>query len=468
MNGSWLDMRQGRPNILFVVADQFRQDALGIVGGYAETPQLEAIAAEGVLFTQCFTTSPHCVPARASLALGQYPHQIGIWQNRPDFVLPTDAPNWMQAVRNAGYRTSLFGKTHLHPHHGDLRDREHLMHAYGLDDVHEVAGPHASASSRSYMTDFWQEHGVYDAYRRDNEQRQRSRSDVRPSPLGLEFYYDVYVGQKAAAYLAAYDRPEPWMCWVSFPGPHEPWDAPPPYDTMYDPSTMPAAIPRALPRVERNCVLKDLMSRPGQHHAPQTAEHIARLRANYAGNVTLIDDQIAKIVDVLKSRGEYDDTLIVFTSDHGEMNGDHGLLFKGNFLDPAVRIPFIVRPPASMRTRLIGQHSAALTEIMDVGATLMDYAAAVIPPSFMGQSVRPVVEGQAPSLRTSVLSEFKHERMLADHAWKIVLDASGEPVLLFNRLNDPDELVNLLDDFAYSDVAQVLSRQLQGKIAENL
>jgi arylsulfatase A-like enzyme len=105
---------------------------------------------------------------------------------------------------------------------------------------------------------------------------------------------------------------------------------------------------------------------------------------------------------------------------------------------------------------------------MDVGATLMDYAAAVIPSSFMGQSVRPVVEGRASSLRTSVLSEFKHERMLADHAWKIVLDASGEPVLLFNRLNDPDELVNLLDDFAYSDVAQVLSRQLQGKIAENL
>jgi arylsulfatase len=457
-------MRQGRPNILFIMADQFRHDALGDVGGYAKTPQLDAIAGEGVRFTQCFTTSPHCVPARASLALGQYPHQLGIWQNRSDFVLPTDTPNWMQAVRNAGYRTSLFGKTHLHPHHGDLRDREHLMHAYGLDDVHEVAGPHASASSRSYMTDFWQEHGVYDAYRRDNEQRQRSRSDVRPSPLGLEFYYDVYVVQKAAAYLAAYDRREPWMCWVSFPGPHEPWDAPPPYDTMYDPAAMPPAIPRGRPRIERDCVLKDLMSRAGQHNAPQSAEHIARLRANYAGSVTLIDDEIGKIIEVLKSRGEYDDTLIVFTSDHGEMNGDHGLLFKGNFLDPAVRIPFIVRPPAAMRTGP-GRHPPSLAEIIDVGATIMDYAGAVVPPSFMGQSARQVVEGQASSLRDSVLSEFKHERMLANHEWKIVLNASGQPVLLFNRLNDPDELVNLVDDFAYSDVAKVLSRRLQGKLA---
>ncbi len=122
------------PNILFIMADQFRADALGTVGGSARTPALDGLAHHGVLFENAFTNSPECVPARFSLATGLYPHQTGVWANGK-FVLNPRCPNWMGLIRSAGYRTALFAKHHLHPHQGDLRDREPLRHAYGLDTI---------------------------------------------------------------------------------------------------------------------------------------------------------------------------------------------------------------------------------------------------------------------------------------------------------------------------------------------
>ncbi len=128
------------PNILLLMTDQQRWDAMGCSGGRVRTPNLDRIAAEGVRFSNCVATSPVCIPTRLSLATGLYPHNTGVWNNM-QHQMPADAPTWMQAVRDAGYRTSLFGKTHLHPHNGDLRDREGLMNAYGLDDVNEIGGP---------------------------------------------------------------------------------------------------------------------------------------------------------------------------------------------------------------------------------------------------------------------------------------------------------------------------------------
>ena len=130
----------GAPNILLLMTDQQRADALGTSGGWVPTPHLDGLAAEGMRFTNCITTSPVCIPARLSLATGLYPHHTGVWQNQRS--QPSgQQPTWMQRVRSAGYRTSLFGKSHLHPHQGDLRDREYLMRAYGLDDVDEIGGP---------------------------------------------------------------------------------------------------------------------------------------------------------------------------------------------------------------------------------------------------------------------------------------------------------------------------------------
>src|SRR5215813_3853108 len=173
-----------QPNILFIMADQMRADALGIVNGWTRTPNLDRLASEGFLFRGLISNSAECIPARFSLATGLYPHQTGVWHNGV-YTLNPECPNWMQTVEWAGYRTSLFGKTHLHPHVGDLRDRVHLMHAYGLQVVDETTGPHTSVNTLSNMTQSWQEQGLWELYCQDLSDRINSkRYVVRPSVLG--------------------------------------------------------------------------------------------------------------------------------------------------------------------------------------------------------------------------------------------------------------------------------------------
>ncbi|KKL05442.1 hypothetical protein LCGC14_2606000, partial [marine sediment metagenome] len=320
------DGQDHRPNLLLLMTDQQRADAMGCSGGWVQTPHLDRIAAEGIHYTNCVTTTPVCVPARLSLATGLYCHNTGVWNNC-NHTMAAETPTWMQAIRNAGYRTSLFGKTHWHPHTGDLRDRAHLLHAYGFDDIDEVTGPRASAWCRSRMTDVWEAAGKWQAYQDDYAHRFANYPQVvRPSPLGAELYYDTYVGDRAAEYLAHYNHNKPWFCWVSFPGPHEPWDTPEPYAGMYDVDAMPppAAVPRSQTHRPRGA-LDHMIAYPP---VVLKADEPGRLRADYAANITLIDDQIGRILDTLVSRGELDNTAIIFTSDHGEMNGDCGLIYK--------------------------------------------------------------------------------------------------------------------------------------------
>ena len=152
------------------MTDQQRWDAMGCSGGWVKTPNLDRIASEGIRFSNCVTNSPVCIPARVSLATGLYPHNTGIWNNI-QYDMPENTPTWMQAIRNAGYQTSLFGKTHLHHHTGDLREREYLLHSYGLDEVNEIGGPRASARVMSYLTERWDQQGLWKKYRADYEEQ---------------------------------------------------------------------------------------------------------------------------------------------------------------------------------------------------------------------------------------------------------------------------------------------------------
>lgn len=428
-----------KPNVLFIMTDQMRHDAIGSVGGWTRTPNLDALASKGVLFEQCITTSPVCIPARISLQSGLYPHNTGVWENT-HVSMPPEWSNWMPALRAAGYRTSVFGKTHLHPHSGDLRDREDLVHEYGLDDIDEIGGPRASARVGSNMTDRWAELGLLDAYREDYRRRFAVKPWVaRPSVLPREEYADSYVGRSAREYLSSYDREEPWFCWVSFGGPHEPWDAPEPFASMYDPKEMPRPLDRGDTRTSepRGALYERYERRP---EIPE--EEILALRANYAGNVTLIDEEIGRIMEVVRRRGEEENTIVVFTSDHGEMNGDHGLLYKENFLDPAVRVPLIVCPAGGSESR----RTRALVELLDVGPTILDLAGVPVAedrPGF-GRSLADLVSGGTDRHREYVVSELSGEVMVMTGNWKLVLNRDGAPYLLFDRYRDPNETRNLV------------------------
>lgn len=430
-----------KPNILFIMTDQHRADAMGCSGDWVRTPNLDRIAAEGIRFASCVTNSPVCIPARLSLATGRYPHNTSIWDNCA-YDMPPDTPTWMQAVREAGYRTSVFGKTHLHHHGGDLRDREHLLHAYGLDDVDEIGGPRASQRLLSHMTAAWQDRGLWEAYRRDYEERFRVKPYVaRPSPLPLEWYADVYVGQCAKRYLESYDRAEPWFCWVSFGGPHEPWDAPEPYASMYAPADMPPAIPLLREgRPRATGVLDERLSgapsfEPGD---------IRALRANYAGKVALIDDQIGKILDTVASRGELANTVIAFTSDHGEMNGDCGLIYKSNFLDGAVRVPMLLRTPGTVDSEVAGQVCDSPIEWFDLGPTLTELAGGRLTYQHFARSLAPALQDPRVTIREEAISEFRGEVMTLDDRFKMALNRHGAPYLLFDVASDPREEHNLV------------------------
>lgn len=437
-----------QPNILFIMTDQQRADAMGCSGGWVRTPNLDRIAAEGVRFSNAVTTSPVCVPARISQVTGRYPHNTHVWDNF-NHDLPADTPTWWQAIRQAGYRTSMFGKTHLHHHHGDLRDREHLVQAYGIDDIDEIGGPRASTRCLSHLTEGWDKLGLWQIYKEDYAERFRTGNPAKPSPLPLEEYADVYVGQQANKYLADYDRDEPWFCHVSFGGPHEPWDAPEPYASMYDPNDMPPPIDsrETLQQESLNGNIGERLAKVAA--APQRPSHeeIAAKRANYAGNVTLIDDQIGEILKTIEQRGELDNTVIVFSSDHGEMNGDHDMVAKGHFLNGALRVPLLVRTPdtAADKQRKPERVCDSPAEWFDIGPTLVELAGGEMKHQQFAKSLLPVVTDPGREHRRFAVSEISREIMIMDRQWKLIFNRCGEPYLLFDQLNDPGETINYLN-----------------------
>lgn len=440
-------------NVLFIITDQQRADSLGVVNGWAQTPNLDALAAEGTLFTSSFTNSPICVPSRFSLMSGLYPHNLGV-QSNATVTYPEWLDTWFGRLRQGGYRTSMFGKLHLHPGQDDLRKKVDLVRRYGFDDVDEVGGPRAMRFCSANLTDLWEREGVRIAYRRDVGDRKHSKPwVVRPTPLGVDLYYDTYVGRTAAAYIREYKRPEPWCCYVGFPGPHEPWDTPGPWADAYRPADMAAAAPAPGSVAARPTgVLDDRLSDP----PPLTGGDIAALRADYAGEVSLIDEAIGKIFQAVRDRGEWDRTIIVFTSDHGEMNGDAGLLYKEVFLDGAVRVPLIIRHPGHPGANTVTEP----VELVDVGATVLDFVQPESQGAFrMGRSMAGVVRGEQGALPwTDALSEYKGEVMLATPEWKIGLNTQGETYLLFDRM--ADESTNLANAPEVADTQREMENRL--------
>jgi arylsulfatase len=452
-----------KPNLLLIMCDQLRGDALGCTGAWVKTPHIDRIARKGVRFTNCVTNAPVCLPARISMATGHYPHNTGIWDNCP-YELPENAPTWMSAIRDAGYRTSVFGKTALHRGGPDLREFEHKLNAYGLDDVDEIRGPHATVDIVCHMTERWKSLGLLEAFQNDMKQRGgKNRTLVRPSPLPLSEYYDVYVGQRAKDYLRNYNRPQPWFCWVSFAGPHEPWDTPEPFASMYRPEDMPEPFKRPPPR--RGGLTGELDRRFAE--GPRGGIPNAKeLRANYAGKVSLIDDQVGEILGEIETRGELDRTVVLFTSDHGEMNGDYDLIHKSNFLNPAVRIPFIMSTPEIGNSSRAGATNDSPAEWFDAGPTLAELAGAKLDYTQFARSVVPTLREPKIEHRDFAISELLHEIMYLDRDWKLMLNRKGEAYRLFDVKNDPQEMEDVVGWPEHAALIEELKKKVADRLSE--
>lgn len=444
-----------KPNILWIMADQFRADALSCAGGPGATPNLDALAREGVRFSNCSTVAPLCVPARISMMTGKYPHTTGAWDNAACALSP-EANLWTRAIAAQGYAASVFGKLHLHTNEGDMISREYLVKGYGFETVDETAGPHSTAFSRTHYSEYLARRGLLEDYRRDMERRGKT-PHAAPSPLPLDSYYDVYVGDRGREYLQNYQGDRPWFCHVSFGGPHEPWDTPEPYASLYKPEDM----PEPLPPVQDRCPDRPQGEHDARRRKPQLqcdAQTAREIRANYAGGCTLIDEKIGEILDTIRARGEWDNTVVLFTSDHGELNGDHGYVNKRNFFRPVLNIPLIIRTPDTARQG--GRVSDALVSLLDIGPTLAELAGAELDYIQFGRSLCPILDGEAQSVHDSILSEYAGELMYMDNEWKMVVNKSGQPYLLFHLTEDPAECDNLIGDPAYASLTQELTLRL--------
>ena len=424
------------PNILLVMADQHRADVMGCAGDpTVHTPNLDRLADEGVRFARTSCQGPLCMPARASFLTERYVRDHGVYTNWAE-VTP-GSPTYLHALRDAGYHTVQLGKAHLtrddvgDPRHVDLlADR---LEERGFTEVHET-GDKFSIDPPNRYVDHLRERGLLDAYSRHIADRSYQGTegkghdatkrvpmwDATPSPLPLDAYIDTWNGAMAARWLEGYDRDEPFFAFVGFPGPHDPWDAPQAaIDAFVDGDvTMPTSTRR--PDLEGTGRYGKLLGAFLGLSDTETMSDpaIQGMRRAYAANVAVIDDAVGRLLGVLEARGMLDDTWVIYTSDHGEMGGNHGLMSKCVLYEQSVRVPLIVRPPGGRDARVVDD----LVEHLDVPATVRSIASAGAIPGSEGRSLLGYVRGNDPDPRTFSVSENWGFASFETDRYKLIVD----------------------------------------------
>ena len=286
---------------LLVSFDQWRGD--WVRKPELKLPNLKRLARRSLVAERCITASPQCVPARASWLTGLWPSELGVTRNT-NFTLPASSPSFVRSMQQQGWETALIGKTHWHPHTAgvDLRDRNELLQQLGFDEAIEIAGPRALAEVHCDLTDAWESYqpGLRARYREDLRERYQSGDPwrVRPSILPNHLYPDIWVGEKACNWLRQKGRSEtPWMLWISFPGPHEPWDTPRPWSGLHQKLQLPHATPR--PNwISKQPEVSECRKRQLQWENTPSNEAIASIRADYADHLLLLDDQLDKYLTI--------------------------------------------------------------------------------------------------------------------------------------------------------------------------
>lgn len=355
-------------NIILFMTDQHRSDYVGYLpGGKALTPNINRIASKAY-FTRCTTANPICTPARTSLITGRYSRQIGMLTMSGDFF--PQIPTFMQALQRAGYRTYGIGKYH-YMHCGGFdkargRGLDHVamaeeMKAFGYDFVWETAGKQTGVPNYCFYTDYLNQKGLLNRYRDFVEESGGINGDTpdhnydqtNPWPLAEEDYVDVVTARVAREQLAVHPREQPFYMYVSFCGPHKPYDAPQRYLDQF-----PLENPETL-------ILPD-----GQTLTEEEKRTLCRQRRSYKAMIKLIDDQIGETLALLEKRDMLKDTLVLFTSDHGEMLGDHYRIQKGVPWEQASNVPLAAWLPDGPEIGAVPHP----VQLFDVAATILDYA----------------------------------------------------------------------------------------------
>lgn len=488
-----------RSNLVFICADQLRYDALSATGNrIVQTSNIDGIAARGMTFHRHYTPNQICSPSRATMATGLYPRHHGLWRN--GVALDEGRRNLWQTLSQAGYATGAIGKLHFQPLLAPSdrnmpeslayweRPGSELWHGpyYGFDHVDLVMGE-ANESTKA---------GHYAAWLRDNhpdvvalyepDALPGSRSDdlreVWKSAVPAQLHYTSWIADRAVDFIqtrAGMD--DPFCLFVSFPDPHHPFAPPRPYCDLFQPSAMPSPTVRdgelgRMPAYLRqgDDPRKDAYIASGEQLREQgfllrtddiSAPTLATAIAHTYGMVKMIDDAVGRILEAIAGVGAEDTTYVLFTSDHGELLGDHGLLRKG---PPPYRqllqVPLLLCGPKTRR----GTRTDALTSHIDLFATIASLLAVPAPPTD-GLDLTPIIDGRARDLREFLFAEYHprkdaslYNQTIVSKRWRYTRypdePAWGE---LFDLEADPWEHWNLFAEPQFHAQSQALDTLLR-------
>jgi arylsulfatase A-like enzyme len=498
-------------NVLLITTDQQRADTLGAYGSpLGATPALDGLAAAGARFARCRTQNPYCQPARATILTGRYPSSHGVHSNGVDFPA-ADVPTTLSAIlAAAGWTTAFRGKAHFASTYpqtptGAIEsvDGSAAMAAdwrgpyMGFADVDLVLFGHHIKPSRERAIEHWgpPPRGLHYArfLFRDGPERGQRRlqlmdveAALRPpaapetwaSALPEEDHPTTYVAERTIDFLRRVDRRRPWFCWSSFTDPHHPMDPPAPWCDRYAAAdmTVPVRHPEELERKPgfhrvwtRGLPEPMRWANPGG--ATLSDRELAEMMAAYYGMVAQLDHNIGRVLQTLAESGQADDTLVIVTTDHGELLGDHQMLFKGPFhYDGLLRVPLVIRGPGVAAN----VEASAPVGTIDLAPTVLDLAGLPIPTHVEGRSLRPFLSG-AGEPREWVLTENDHEMGFSLYLRTVTtaryvltrydtMPGVGE---LYDHGADPGEFENRWDDPAYAAVRDELLGLLRDVVNPN-
>lgn len=474
------------PCVLFITADQMQARCLSALGHpCVRTPHLDALAADGLLFTQHYAQCSPCGPARASLLTGLYlmNHRSG----RNGTPLDARHTNLALEARRGGYDPVLFGYTDtsadprgLAPEDPRLRGYEGVLPgmSVGVAMTEEVKPWRAYLKAKGYRVP----PRPLDIYASVGTSRAADGSE-RPRPIYTAEHSDsAFITDKVLEYLSVHTG-EPWFVHAVFPRPHPPLIAPEPYNVNVAREAVPS--PRrhatAAREAEQHPYLAHLLERqrrPGYYMGHPfniqevDAGPLADLCAIYYGLIEEVDAQVGRLVEHLKATGDYARTLIVFTSDHGEMLGDHWLFGKEGYFDPAYHVPLIIRDPRPAANAARGSRIGSFTESVDLMPTILEWLSLDIPAACDGVSLSPFLEARPPpAWRTEAHWEYDFRDVAdqtAEHALGLTSDRcalgvlrgerhkyvhfAGLPPLLFDLADDPGEFIDRAGDADYREI----------------
>ena len=464
-------MPDDRPNVVFITTDQQRFDTIQALGAdHMDTPNLDRLANEGVSFTDCHITAPSCAPSRASLFTGYYPHTTGIYRNGDRWTR-----SWVQSLSESGYYTVNVGKMHSAPYDAPMGFDERYIVENKDRYLSDVPAGEPPLPGEKFYLDEWDRALLARGLLKQQREFYRQWDDYEERLGAFEWelpedaHPDVFVGEFTQRWLDRMPKLDrPLFMKIGFPGPHPPFDPVPRYAEEYMARDLPMPVVSDDDLAGQPAPLDALREHNEEidhdsvtHDLDATEEQLHRQRAYYYANVAMIDEQVGKIMDALEANG-YEDTVVVFTSDHGEALGDHGHIQKWTMYDVVTRVPTIVWSPGRFDAATVDD----LVSHFDLGPTILELADARVDDSIEAESLLPALEGDdewsgrdvvfAEHARDGVLRETEFMTMVRTEDWKLVHFVDSDDGQLFDLRDDPDEVENRWDDPDAQDVKRDL------------